>query len=471
MTDQELARRLDALADLAILDTAPEQGFDDIVELASHICRTPVALVSLVDRDRQWFKAGVGVDMCETPISQSVCRHGMGSTEMLIIPDLTMDPRTAANTLVTEPPHIRFYAGAPLVTAEGVTIGMLCVIDLEPRPEGLTDEQAKMLRALSRQVIAQLELRSALRAADEHESRLRAAQEAGGIGTFELDVASNVMTVSPEFCRLFGVPIAETYGTAEIEALVDTSDGTVHSTTRTRADGSAEVTVEYRLLPREGVPARWISRRAEFVRDEDGNVTHMRGIVGDVTERRLVNDEIGHRMKNTLSLVQAIAAHTLRVIPDREPVIEFDRRLLALAASHDVLLRSGTAAPMRSAAVAALTNLTAQDRVSLEGPEVELNSQATLFFSMLVHELATNALKYGALSVPGGRVGVTWRIEGEDLVLDWHERGGPPVTQPTRKGFGSRLIERGLGGAGAVKMDYLPTGLEATLRTPLDQIR
>lgn len=154
--------RLAALADYMVLDTPPEPNFDDIVQLAAQLCQAPISLVSLVETDRQWFKARVGLEAQETPIDQSVCQLGLGRTDLLIIPDLTEDSRTAGNTLVTAEPHIRFYAGAPLIAPRGETLGMLCVIDHKPRPEGLTIDQQSVLARLARQVIAQLELRRAM---------------------------------------------------------------------------------------------------------------------------------------------------------------------------------------------------------------------------------------------------------------------------------------------------------------------
>ena len=156
------AGRLAALDAYDILDTAPEKGFDDVVLLARNICNTPVALVSLVAGNRQWFKARVGFSECETDLNSSVCAHALAEPDLLIIPDLTRDPRTQANPLVTHEPRIRFYAGAPLRTPEGKVLGSLCVIDGAPRPEGLTQVQAESLRALAGQVMAQMELRRAL---------------------------------------------------------------------------------------------------------------------------------------------------------------------------------------------------------------------------------------------------------------------------------------------------------------------
>ncbi len=172
--------RAEALAGYAILDTPPEPAFDDIALLASQVCGTTMALVSLVDEDRQWFKARIGFAACETDLARSVCVHAIAETGLTVIPDLASDPRTRATPVVTDPGGLRFYAGAPLATAEGVAIGTLCVLDTVPRPDGLTPDQASGLAMLGRQVMAQLELRRsvadlAVRTARlrESESRLR----------------------------------------------------------------------------------------------------------------------------------------------------------------------------------------------------------------------------------------------------------------------------------------------------------
>ncbi|WP_407943530.1 GAF domain-containing protein [Methylobacterium sp. EM32] len=154
--------RLTALAAFDILDTPPERGFDDIVNLARRLCAAPVALVSLVDRDRQWFKARAGLPPCETDLARSVCKFVLAEPGVLQIADLTCDPRTRENPLVTGEPHLRFYAGAPLRTAEGQVLGSLCVIDHVPRPGGLDPEQIEDLEALARQVMDQLVLRRSL---------------------------------------------------------------------------------------------------------------------------------------------------------------------------------------------------------------------------------------------------------------------------------------------------------------------
>lgn len=159
--------RLAALVGYGILDTPPEPAFDDVVSLATTICGTPVALVSFVDRNRQWFKARKGFPRCETTLGESVCSLALDSHEILEIEDLAADSRTASNPLVRSDPRIRFYAGAPLVTPDGHVLGTLCVIDGRPRPGGLNQVQRDSLRSLARQVMSLLSLRTAVHQRDE----------------------------------------------------------------------------------------------------------------------------------------------------------------------------------------------------------------------------------------------------------------------------------------------------------------
>ncbi len=150
-------KRLQVLWEYQVLDTVPEEVFDDLTELAARICEAPIAMMTLVDEKRQWFKSKVGTSLSETSRDVSFCAHAINQSDLFIVPDTTQDERFAHNPLVTSGPQIRFYVGAPLITPDGYALGTLCVIDKVPRE--LRPEQKQALRILARHVVSQLELR------------------------------------------------------------------------------------------------------------------------------------------------------------------------------------------------------------------------------------------------------------------------------------------------------------------------
>jgi len=151
------ASRVAALQKYAILDSEPEQAFDDLTMLASYVCKTPIALISLIDENRQWFKAKVGVSATETSRNIAFCSTAIQQPDLFVVPDALLDERFRTNPLVVSEPNIRFYAGAPLINEDGYALGTLCVIDRTPRKLGADQEAA--LKALSRLVLMQMEFR------------------------------------------------------------------------------------------------------------------------------------------------------------------------------------------------------------------------------------------------------------------------------------------------------------------------
>jgi two-component sensor histidine kinase len=206
-------------------------------------------------------------------------------------------------------------------------------------------------------------------------------------------------------------------------------------------------------------------------------VVRVIGIAHDATARKLAEQhrellirELNHRVKNTLATVQSIAAQTLST--GCEPAVReaFAARLISLAGAHDLLTRGNwEGAGLAEVAQEALGPHLGDGRIALSGPNLRLSPKAAVAFGMAFHELATNAAKYGALSVPEGRITLAWEVEGEGFRLRWMERGGPPVAPPTHRGFGSRLLERGLPHElhGALRLDFRPGGLDCTISAPL----
>lgn len=191
-------------------------------------------------------------------------------------------------------------------------------------------------------------------------------------------------------------------------------------------------------------------------------------------ERNILNLELSHRMKNMLAMVQAIAVQTLKDVDDRAAVDALDKRLMALGTAHDVLLQDHwSSAAVGGVAQRVLATLGVADRVLVAGPAISFGPRAALALSLLLHELATNALKYGALSVDAGRVNLDWRVDGvgsdATFKMAWRETGGPAAVEPIHKGFGSKLIRMGLLGTRGTETRYLPTGFEADFQVSLDR--
>ncbi len=526
MTASAEEARLQVLASYGVLDTPPEQEFDDLVHLTSRLAGTPVALVSLIDVDRQWFKARVGFPHDETGLDRSVCKFVLDEPDLLIIPDLAQDARTRENPLVTGEAAIRFYAGAPLRTSDGVTLGSLCAIDTAPRPDGLSEQQKQDLRVLARETMRQLEARrSALRlqAINRRDralvrlgDRLRdlsdpaamayaAAEimgqtlEASGAGYAVLSGrARDIVTVEAEWGASDGVAVTGSYDLAslgtyfedlkrgEIVIIPDVRTDPRTATTALALEArSIRTLINIPIVERGELvalqfvhydrPQAWSAENEAFVRNVADRTRAGIERVRAEEQQAVVNQEIGHRLKNTMAMVQAIASQTLKGVADRGAVQAFDQRLRALSTAHDVLIAGAwTSADLAGVVCSAMDNLGEGGRCDIEGPPVALDTRATLSTSLLVHELTTNALKYGALSRPEGRVAIRWRLEGGDdaqLVLEWRERGGPEVSPPSRKGFGSRLLSMGLVGTGGAALAYGANGFSATFTASLRQVQ
>ena len=289
------ADRLTALKQYGVLDTTPEASFDDIANLAARLCDAPMAAVSLVDAERQWFKAEVGLGVRETPRPLSFCAHAMLADAAMVVKDARQDPRFADNALVTGPPHIRFYAGHPLKTSDGVSLGALCVLDDKPRPEGLTELQTMALKTLADQVMTQLELRRALLDRDRSRDTARLAMEASAyVGAWDWDIAQNRVVADERFARMYGVDAAAARDGVPIEvftASVHPDDAVRVGEEIERAkSGDGVFLSEYRLAANGDV--RWVLARGQAYFDRSGEAIRLPGIAVDITERKQIETDL-----------------------------------------------------------------------------------------------------------------------------------------------------------------------------------
>jgi signal transduction histidine kinase/PAS domain-containing protein len=281
-SDWDEASRIDALIQANLLDTPREIAFDEIAWLAKTLCSTPIALVSLVDTERQWFKARVGVTVSETPIATSVCALAIRHARIFEITDLSQDPRTSTFSLVTDAPHIRFYAGVPLVGENGLPLGTLCVIDTAPRPGGLTEEQRKGLTVLARQIMAMIELRILQRKRD---AMLAAARS---VGTWDWHVGEDLVVSDANFAHLYGVDIERAGRGVPINEFFEN----IHPDDRQRVtaqineavETAAPFSSEYRLIQPDG-SFRWVAAEGQCKVSANG-ARHFPGVSFDITERR-----------------------------------------------------------------------------------------------------------------------------------------------------------------------------------------
>ncbi|KQT45299.1 histidine kinase [Aureimonas sp. Leaf454] len=322
----------------------------------------------------------------------------------------------------------------------------------------------------------------------EAETRLRLAHEAAEIGSFDFDLATGELLWDERCKACFGLAsdARVDYETVFLPGL--------HPDDRERVTAEVAVVLDpestgnfesvYRTIGREDGKIRHVHASGQTVVRE-GKTIRFVGAVRDVTEEKqaeerqlLLTRELQHRVKNTLAMVNALANQTLRRAPNvQEGLAAFSARLIALSHAHDILTQtSWTSAPIGAIVSQSLESHRTKDgeRFSWSGPDIRLNAKQSLALALALHELATNAAKYGALSGEEGKVAIRWRIEGGDearLVFEWRESGGPRVEEPSSRGFGSRLIQQSLAleFGGEVEIDYRPEGVVCRIDAPLHE--
>ncbi|MGU3389396.1 sensor histidine kinase [Sphingomonas sp. M1A8_2b] len=489
------ATRARVIASYDVAGARAKGQLDDIVSFAAELCDAPVALLSLVEEEYQRFLARTGFDLEQTPRSMSFCAHAMHHHEVMEVPDAQDDVRFADNPLVTGEPHVRFYAGAPLVSSEGVPLGALCVLAPEPR-EGLSRFQRDGLTLLAKAAMGRLDDRRAAREQAFAEAEARRTLEASDLRfrTLADTMPQMVWSTLPDgfhdyfnarWYEFTGTPPGTTDGQGWNDMFHPEDQDRAWSVWRHSLETGEPYNIEYRLRHFDGT-YRWVLGRALPVHDESGAIQRWFGTCTDIHEQKLayeerevISQELSHRIKNIFAVIAGLIAFAARGKPEFAGIAtDLRHRITALGRAHD-FVRPHSPNSRPSAAQNSLHGLLHElfepyqradgARLTVTGDDVTIDDRSATPIALMFHELATNATKYGALSTELGTVNVAVATLGTAIVLTWKETGGPQVVEPVEPGgFGSQLIEmsavRQLGGT--IARDWRPDGLIIELAIP-----
>ncbi|HLL32069.1 MAG TPA: HWE histidine kinase domain-containing protein [Allosphingosinicella sp.] len=397
--------------------------------------------------------------------------------QMLAIPDIRQLPMGSADrTAAWEAAGVRALITVPLVR-EGALKALLYVH--EPQPRAWKRSDAAIARDVAERSWAAVERARAEQSLADSEDHYRHTVELNPQVTWTAHADGQLNRVSNRWNVWTGT---SGLGGSWIEAIhPEDRQPSLDAWSLSVANGES-YDIEHRVRMRDG-SYRWARSRAFPRRRDDGEICLWYGSTEDIHERkvaeehqRLLINELNHRVKNTLASVQGIAFQTLRGdVPLAEARARFEARLMALSGAHNLLTEENWGGASLERVVSdSVEHLAGESaRFDVEGEPLRLAPRAALALAMALHELGTNAAKYGALSVEGGRVTIAWSQTGDRLRLEWRESGGPPVEPRGRRGFGSRLIERGLaadlGGAAALHFD--PSGLRCEIEASLAAVR
>jgi PAS domain S-box-containing protein len=485
------AARQRALEELGLLDTPAEQEFDDITLLASFICDAPIALISLIDKDRQWFKSRVGIHIEETPRDIAFCAHAILGDDVFEVPDAAVDKRFADNPVVTSEPHLRFYAGMPLRTSDNHNVGTLCVIDRKPRQ--LSDAQREALRALGRQIMRLVELRKSTRLQAELRRKLasetalsRAIIEHAGAAIISTDLDAIILTFNPAAEKMLGYRADEIVGKASPVSMFHVPEEVARRGAelserygeeisgldiflRPLRDAAADTT-EWTYVAKGGkrIP---VSLTLSFLRDGSDEPFGYLGIVRDLTEvkaksreleaqRRLrfqsetLLKEIHHRVKNNMQVISSLLSIQSAQLKDekqRDVFLECRERIRAMSLIHDKLYSAGRYEGIDfgdylKEMVTLITSSNrpgnAEVRMDVQVESVEVPVEKAVPLSLIASELVLNSLKH---AFRDGRSGILTvrlhRDSGICRLFIGDDGPGMLPPDPDHPGVGMQLIE------------------------------
>lgn len=473
--------RLHALASFEIGALEDDPELVAIARFAAQLCAAPIAQITFVERDRQRFLAGEGLDIRETSREASFCAHAMRREGLMEVRDAAASDLFAENPLVTGPPFIRFYAGQPLVSEDGVALGALCVIDRAPRPRGLDQLQRSGLEVLAQAVMRRLTAHRATLLA-----RRDIAQREADIQTLADSMPAIVWSADAEGrFDYFNKGLFDFTGPdVSLEAAFHPDDWPRCNAAWQHSLATGEAyEAEHRMRHVDG-EYRWMLSRAIPVRDAQGAILRWFGTAVDIDEvhrlsetRDLLSRELAHRIKNIFAVVIGLVSLESRRRPEHgEFAGELIETLRALGRAHEfVRPASGDTRESLKGLLEVLFAPYVVDgraRVQVTGCEAAIAQRAATPLALVFHELATNSAKYGALSAPAGHVTLAIADEGEALRLVWREHGGPPpgaddiaAQEGGDTGFGSRLVEMSVTGqlGGSWIRRFEPGGLVVEL--------
>lgn len=471
------AERLRTLRGLELFDDLPDADFDRLARMAAAAFGAEAAQLLLVEADFEWAIGQSGIEGREQP-------HGPGALTVagdggvMILLDADRERRLPARL----PEGYRFCSGVP-VLVDGQRVGALVVLGRAPR-DGIAPALLAQLGDVAAMARSLIELKREARvrakiAAEliREEWRHALTLEAGQVGSWAWDMASGVVTCNDILRRMYRIEPARPIQVEDLFALIDEEHvQTVQQNLKQTFEDGADFIAEFRL--RNG---RWLSSRGRvYQRNAQGEPLVMMGISIDITEARVAADhtrhlllELNHRVKNTLAMTQSIARQTLRQSPDPQSFIDaFAGRIRTLADAHQLL------ADHDWAGIGLLELVYSQvmpygqrdpGRVEIRGVDLQLPPDHALGLGIILHELASNAARHGALAGRTGRLSLSWQVEDEVLMLDWRESDGPPCNPDAPRGFGTRLIQRSLEKVLGSEVDYRleAAGVTAHIRLPL----
>lgn len=300
--------RLAALHSYGVLDTEPEEAIDSLAKVAAHICGAPIALVSLVDKERQWFKCEIGLSgIRETPREFSICAHAIQQPGLFVIPDIAEDSRFSHIAAAGRGLSLRFYAGAPLISDEGLPLGTLCVLDHKPRAEGLTPEQSATLLALANAVVGQIKLGRANKVVTESEHRYRALVEASATLIWRATPDGSIIDVSSGWKAVSGQGPEDFKGYGWLETVHHEDRERVVSYWQSVLASNQPGADEFRVRQLDG-EYRWFATKTVPLRDADGTVQEWVGTITDVHEQKSAAKRIYQSEQRYRALIEASAA-------------------------------------------------------------------------------------------------------------------------------------------------------------------